>query len=123
MKAMNFDKINAETEILEPCIKRELIARKCKGFEDILFCEAMGSYTLVHLKNEVSFMLCKRLKLVEDMLPKRAFARCHRSSLVNRNHIKNVIYQKQNRVVLTSGMKLTISERKNDEFIQWLGVK
>ena len=58
----------------------------------------------------------KTLKFVEEILPDQAFQRIHKSYVINLNYV--VRYHKANKEVeLTTGEKLPVSFRKEEEFI------
>ncbi|MEM6686264.1 MAG: LytTR family DNA-binding domain-containing protein, partial [Bacteroidota bacterium] len=57
-------------------------------FSNILYCEAAGSYTYMHLKSKERLMISKNLKYLEDLISHADFFRVHRSYLVNLKQIK-----------------------------------
>jgi DNA-binding LytR/AlgR family response regulator len=115
------EQLSPELQKLTPCFKRELHSKKCKSVGEILYCEAKGSYSRVHLSNDENFMLSFNLKELSDFLPEKDFARCHRSFLVNLNHIKNVDGEPC-KVILSDGRILDISVRKKKLILSYLQV-
>lgn len=112
------DQLNPALQKLTPGFRRELISRRCNSVDEILYCEAKGSYTMVHLSNEENFVLSMNLKKTWDVLPKNVFARCHRSFLINLNHVKDVIGPCPCKAILSSGKVLDVSaRRKKDLFL------
>ena len=59
--------------------------------KDIRYIRADSCYSIIVLAENVSRCSTKTLKKWEELLPSDQFVRIHRSSLVNINHIKNII--------------------------------
>ncbi len=91
------------------------------GFElihsnQILYCQAESNYCCIKKIDGITKMATKTLKYVEEILPANSFQRIHKSYVINLNYV--VRYNKANREVeLTSGEKLPVSFRKEEEFI------
>lgn len=51
-------------------------------FSDILYCSSKSNYTNIHTRDGVSYLSCKTLKVIEQMLPTEKFIRTHHSYLV-----------------------------------------
>jgi len=49
------------------------------------------------------------------------FYRIHNSSLINVQHLKKFIRQDGGYVEMSNGQSLTVSRRKRDEFLDYLG--
>lgn len=81
------------------------------NYQDLAYCKADGSYTFVHTTSDEKFILTKRLKLIEEQLPQKAFCRCHRSYLVNINEIAYVEISTSPHIQLRNGMNIPISRR------------
>lgn len=112
---------NPDLHKLTPAFKRKLISHKCHSIDEILYCEAKGSYTLVYLSNDKNFMVSMNLRETCDVLPKDDFARCHRSYLINLNHVRDIMGPSPCKAVLSGGKVLDVSvRRKRDLFSQWL---
>lgn len=100
-----------------------MIQEKQKGtvysFEDVLFLEANGNYTYVHINGRKKPSLkTAGLKQLEEKLPKNIFIRIHKSILVNKFHIENCDYTKDNSTItLTNGKCLPVATRKRNELI------
>ncbi len=66
-----------------------------KRLNDILICEADTNYTIIYFKNSNDkLIVCKSLKDVEKLLPKRFFIRTHRSWLINIENVKEFVSSK-----------------------------
>lgn len=100
-----------------------MIQEKQKGtvysFKDVLYLEANGNYTYVHINGRKKPALkTSGLKQLEEKLPKDIFIRIHKSILVNKFHIENYDYTKDNSTItLTNGKCLPVATRKKNELI------
>jgi len=114
--------LHPELDQLTPRFKRELFSRNCISVDEILYCEAKGSYTQVHLLNKENFVLSMNLKETLDILPKKEFARCHRSYLVNLKHVSDILGPSPCKAILSSGKVLDISARKKKDLFTHLQI-
>lgn len=87
---------------------------------DIVYCEADGSYTILHLANNKKIMVTKILKEFEMMLPETDFCRIHHSTIVNIGHVIKYIKGEGGYVMVTGGGHLDVSRRKKEGFIKLL---
>lgn len=83
---------------------------------EIVLLKADGSYTEVYLTSGSKLLVSKKLKFFEDLLHNRVnFYRCHRSFLININHICK--YQKGEGVIYMEGdLSVTIARDKKQAF-------
>lgn len=88
--------------------------------EDIIFCQAEGSYTNLFLKNKKTKLVSKNLKDFENLLTSSDFCRTHHSFLINLKHVHRYIKGEGGYVILTDGHHVDISRRKKEEFIRLL---
>lgn len=94
--------------------------------ENIIYCEADGSYTKVYLEdNNGDFkIVTTHLKKIEKALPTDCFFRIHDALIVNCNFIDHIKYQKRicvlNHFTNMEKTQLKISERKYQAFIEFL---
>ena len=95
----------------------EIIIQK---LEDIVYCEADGSYTTLHLSGGKRITVSKILKEFENMLPTTDFCRIHHSTIVNMAHITKYIKGEGGYVIVSGGNHLDVSRRKKDSFIKLL---
>lgn len=88
------------------------------NFKNIIRLEAQGSYTLFYLINRAKPIICSRtLKYYIEKLGKAQFVRPHKSHLINRNFIENIISKDGKYLVLKDGMEIKISRRKARELL------
>lgn len=86
--------------------------------DDILYCEAEGSYTNFHTTDNRIYITSCNLKKVEGLLMQSAFFRIHRSTLLNLKHI--VQYNNSGELLLSNKKKLLVSSRNKTNFLRVL---
>ncbi|MFT4668531.1 MAG: two-component system LytT family response regulator [Ulvibacter sp.] len=84
--------------------------------KDIVRFEGDRNYSYIHLKNGAKKLVTKTLSDLEELLDNKGFYRCHRSHIINRDHI---IDAKGLSVQLSDTTKLPVSRRKKKPFLQW----
>ncbi len=87
---------------------------------DILRCEAEGSYTQVFLKNNKNIFATRKIKGFEELLNDYHFFRVHRSHLINLNYIEKYYRGEGGYVVMIDGTSVDVSRRKKEEFLERL---
>ncbi|SFV33205.1 LytR/AlgR family response regulator transcription factor [Thermoflavifilum thermophilum] len=87
---------------------------------DIVYCEALDSYTRVILTNGTRHVVSKSLKEYEEMLEDKGFYRVHKSYLINVNHITKIIKGEGAAVIMSDKQNIPISNRKKNEFFDYL---
>ncbi len=88
---------------------------------DILYCEAEGSYTKFYLANAEPIFVSRNLRSYEELLSPAGFIRTHHSCLVNPTKIK--VYDRKTdsgTLILEGGHTIPVSQRKKDFVIQFL---
>ena len=85
---------------------------------DILYCKADDNYTEIHLENK-KILVSKTLKYFEEALSKFAFARIHKSYLVNVNEVVKYRKGKGGSVVISNGKELLVSASKKKDFLSY----
>ncbi|MGG9961909.1 LytR/AlgR family response regulator transcription factor [Ferruginibacter sp. SUN106] len=88
-------------------------------FEDIsniMYLQAEGSYTHIHIKRKEKILVSKTLKLLEDILPSAIFCRIHHSCLININYVKKYYKGRGGYVQMEDDTCIEISIRKKNDF-------
>jgi len=119
---------NLLNNIRQPAQYQKIAFPQREGYEfiaaeNILYCHAEGAYTYIHLTDRKKFLVSKTLGDIEEMLPSDIFQRIHHSTIVNLEHITNLIRSDGGYVMLNNGEKLMISKAKKDALLQRLGLK
>lgn len=87
---------------------------------EILYCEATGSYTILYLVGGEKITTSKPLKDFEELLREHSFFRIHHSYLVNINEIKRYLKGEGGYVLMSNNTELPVSKRKKEEFLKKL---
>ncbi|WP_420602771.1 LytR/AlgR family response regulator transcription factor [Flagellimonas sp.] len=85
---------------------------------DIYFCKADDNYTEIYLENK-RIVVSKTLKYFEDALSNYAFARIHKSYLVNVGEVVKYKKGKGGSVVLSNGKELSVSASKKATLLSY----
>lgn len=85
---------------------------------DIVRCEANGSYTKIFLQNKETILVSKNLKEYEEMLSGKEFFRIHESHLINLSYLKKYIKGDGGQVILNDGSVLDVARRRKEEFLK-----
>ncbi|WP_299682697.1 LytTR family DNA-binding domain-containing protein [uncultured Tenacibaculum sp.] len=83
--------------------------------EDIFYCKSEGNYTTFFTKKD-RIVVSKPIKMMEELLSKDIFIRCHKSYLVNKNHV--IQYNRNGLLIINEDLKVPVSSRKKDFIIQ-----
>jgi two-component system LytT family response regulator len=88
--------------------------------EDIIRCEANGSYSIFYLSGKKTITTTKSLKEIEGILLFSNFVRVHNSWIINTNYIKKYYRGKNSYAEMEDGSIVTISLRKKGDFLSFL---
>lgn len=91
--------------------------------DDILYCEAQGGYTRVHLKNHKEYISSRSISDYESILDKSCFFRIHHKYLVNINHIDTIDKKNGYSCILKNHQKLPVAARRQENFNRFLQLK
>ena len=83
----------------------------------ITHIEGQRNYSFIHHSNGKKLLTSRTLGSLEELLRERGFFRCHKSYLVNINHIE--AYDNNSGISLKKNHILKISRRKIAEFREW----
>ncbi len=88
--------------------------------DDIIFCQAEGTYTKFYIRNSEPILISKNLKEYETMLEPLGFIRTHHAYLVNTDKIK-LYDKKEGGVLIVEGNHtVLVSQRKKDFVLKLL---
>ena len=85
---------------------------------DILYCKADDNYTEIYLENQ-RLVVSKTLKYFEEALSDFAFARIHKSYLVNVNEVVKYKKGKGGSVVISNGKELLVSASRKQRLLSY----
>jgi two-component system LytT family response regulator len=87
--------------------------------DDILYLEADGMYTKVHLANNKQELICKPLSYFETQLKNNhLFFRCHRSYLINLHYLEKFVKKDGDFLLMQNQTSIPISRTKKQEFLK-----
>ncbi len=89
---------------------------------EIVFLEADGNYTTLHLKNKPKVLISKNLKEFEKVLSPRKFTRIHHSHMVNVAHVKKYFKGDGGAVVLSDGTNLAVSRANKAKLLSMIKI-
>lgn len=92
------------------------------NLEDILYCQADNNYTTVYLKNEKTYVACRTLQTVEELLQGKSFLRIHRSFIVNLKYLQKFTRGKQAFISIENGKEFPVGEQYRSAVQEILGV-
>jgi|JI10StandDraft_1071094.scaffolds.fasta_scaffold401171_1 two-component system LytT family response regulator len=84
---------------------------------EILYCEAEGTYTKFYLVGHDPILVSKNLKEYESMLEPLGFVRTHNSFLANPNKIHMFDKTEGGALILEGGHSIPVSQRKRDSVL------
>ncbi|HEX6333106.1 MAG TPA: LytTR family DNA-binding domain-containing protein [Flavisolibacter sp.] len=84
---------------------------------DIIYCEASGTYTNIFLKDGAKMTSSKTLGDFQSQLERQKFFRIHHSHLINLNRVKEYQRHDGGYVIMENSKQLEVSHRKRKEFL------
>ncbi len=100
----------------------KLCISSLKGFQviqlsDILYCEAVSSYTIFHLLNGQQITASRSIIEYELMLEDNLFCRVHKSYIINLTHVIEYRKGEGGTVLLSNSKEVEVSRRKKEIFL------
>jgi two-component system, LytTR family, response regulator len=92
-------------------------------FKDIVFIEAMGSYSKIYCykeQHEKNFVMSHSIAEYEEILPPRLFYRIHKSYLVNRVHVLQIFKGDAPSTLLSDKKNLPVGRRRLQAFLSFI---
>jgi len=88
--------------------------------DDIVKCEAKGSYTVVYMANKKNITSARSLKELEGHLTTQNFVRVHNSWVINTKYLKKYYRGKNSYMEMEDGSTVSISLRKKSDILSFL---
>ncbi len=126
-KIKNKEAYSNQLQTLLQNIQQPQLSKIClatsDGFEfvntqEILYCEAGGSYTTFKLANGKKLLVSKHLKEYENLLIDQYFMRVHNSYLINLKEVKKYVKADGGYIVMSNDDIVSISRMKKETFIE-----
>lgn len=91
--------------------------------EKVIFCKAEGSYTILVMSGGKEQLVTKRLGCLEKKFSCNNFFRCHKSFLVNIDHVQTVQLNHQMNLIMSDKHSVVVSHRKRADFYKFISDK
>ncbi|MBT8233978.1 MAG: response regulator transcription factor [Saprospiraceae bacterium] len=92
------------------------------SIDTILYCESDNAYTNIFTNDGKKYVISKNLSYYESILPTNIFFRCHKSYIVNTDHIENLVKSDGGYVIMKDGKSIGIARSRKKEFYHFLHV-
>lgn len=110
------DHIHSPDQVISKITVAEQFGFKVIKVADIIYLEADGNYTILHLSGQSQVVLTRSLGDFEHILNQPAFFRIHKSTIINMNYLQAYSSYEGNFAELSDGTRMSISRRKVNEF-------
>ena len=114
------DNIHQLSKEKKKIVLKELDTLHVVQLDEILWCNADGSYSVFYLTGNRKIMVSSHLKEFEDILTPNGFFRIHRSHLVNLNKVKKFSKTDGGTILLEENVSLPVSVRKRERLAEML---
>lgn len=88
--------------------------------DEVVRCEAKGSYSIIYLINKKAITSTLNLKDVEILLPGSNFVRVHNSWIINTKFLKKYYRGKNSYIELEDGSTVSVSLRRKGDFLSFM---
>ena len=106
----------AEMRLCLPTMKGFLILK----LEEIIYCEAARTYTLIHLEKKKRVTDSKPLLDYDSLLQDTSFFRVHKSFIVNLAHVVHYEAGRGGNLILSDHSKVEVAQRRKTELLDSL---
>ena len=89
---------------------------------DIVWCEAKGGNTCLHLAGGEKLLVLKGLKKLEVFLPEDWFIRVHHHAIAGKRHIRKVLRNERCQLIMSNEAKIPVSARRKGILLKSLNV-
>jgi len=87
-------------------------------YQDIVRCEASGSYSVYYMKNQEKLIVSRRLKECEESLPQGVFLRVHNSHIINLRYVNKYVRGRGGQIHMSDGSIIEVSASRKDAFLE-----
>jgi len=91
--------------------------------DDIVRCEASGSYSYFYLQSGKKLMVSLNLKSCEELLPVSDFFRVHHSHIINLNYVTRYIRGRGGYIQMQDGTQVEVAVRRKEEFLEAMKIR
>ncbi len=82
------------------------------SFNDVIFCSAEGSYTIIQLKDGANIVISYKLKVVESLLGGLPFFRVHDSYIANLNYASELKRENGGYTLIMNGFEIAVAKAR-----------
>lgn len=98
----------------------KLLLKDSKGFQlfsfqDIIFIKAERAYSNIYLLDGEPFLCARPLSKIQELINHETFFRSHNSYLVNIHMIKEYSKKEGSQLILKSGYKIPLAQKRREE--------
>ncbi len=113
--------VEVSEEYFKGVLKKRIILKTLEDVyivyeDDILYCKSEGNYTTFYTRQSDEILISKPLKKILELLSENIFIRCHKSYLVNKNHVTR--YNKQGKLIINTETQVPVSIRRKEYVIR-----
>ncbi|MBK9271328.1 MAG: LytTR family transcriptional regulator [Saprospiraceae bacterium] len=85
------------------------------SFQEIIFIKAERAYSKIYLLGEEPFLCARPLSKIQELINHEVFFRSHNSYLVNLHMIKEYSKKEGSVLILKSGHKIPLAQKRKEE--------
>jgi two-component system LytT family response regulator len=89
-----------------------------RQMSELIYCEADNVYTKFYFVDKAMIMVTKPLSYYDHLLSENGFLRCHKSYLINEDHILEYLRSDGGYVVMTNKIVIDVSKRKKEMLME-----
>ena len=89
--------------------------------DEIVWCEAVNYFTVLHMVGNLQIAITRSLKEVEETLDGPDFMRIHCSHTINLKHLQRYIKGSGGQVVMAGGKTLDVARLRKDDLLARIG--
>lgn len=90
------------------------------NIDDLIRCEAEGSYSYVYYGENERLFISKTLKHIEALCKSRFLVRVHQSHLININKVKQYIKADGGSIVMQDNSRVPLARSKKENLRKWI---
>lgn len=126
MKSTNVKALKDDNNI-EPSKDSKISLPSFDGYHilesnEIIFCKAANNYSSIYFKSGNTLLVTVSLQILEELLPKGIFYRCHRSYIINLKKVKKFVASNNGFLKLEDNYEVPYSRLKKLELKKILEV-
>lgn len=114
------NKVYSSKDPVNKIVLSQMSGFAIESFENIVCLKAENNYTSVQTKSGKRYLVSRPMKDFERVLPPDMFLRTHKSYIININHLKDFNNYAGGTAVLSDGVEVPVSKRREPVFFNML---